>query len=66
MDHYKKTANAEKRAKEPEFTKKSEIETLKRNKTKKQPKSKKEEIPPSQTYLQSANKDHPIVIGKEV
>jgi hypothetical protein len=65
MDHYKKIANAEKRAKEPEFTKKSEIETLKRNKTKK-PKSKKEEIPPSQTYLQSANKDHPIVIGKEV
>ena len=65
MDHYKKTANAEKKAKEPDFTEKSEKETAKRKKSRKTTIKQREEIPPSQTYLQSATKENPIVIGEE-
>lgn len=65
LDHYKKTANAEKKAKDPDFTEKSEKETAKRKKSKKTTIKQREEIPPSQTYLQSATKENPIVIGEE-
>jgi hypothetical protein len=50
LDHYKKTANAEKKAKDPDFTEKAEKETAKKKKSKSKG-TKKAEIPPSQTYL---------------
>lgn len=66
LDHYKKTANAEKKAKDPDFTEKAEKETAKRKSKSRRTATRKEEIPPSETYLQSATKENPIVIGDAI
>ena len=46
------------------FTEKSEVKSpMKKKKAKNQ---KKEAIPPSETYLQSATKENPISIGRDI
>lgn len=58
LDHYKETAIAAKKVKELEFTEKSDVNSpMKKKRSKNQ---KKEIIPPSETYLQSATKENPI------
>ena len=66
MNLYKESATTIKKEKPDDFTEKAEKETLKQRKKSRNVKIKKEEVQPSDIYLQSTTKDNPIVIGKNV
>jgi hypothetical protein len=58
LDHYKESALVAKKAPELEFTEKSDNQSPSKKKRGKN--QKKEIVPPSETYLQSATKQNPI------
>ena len=65
LENNKDLALIAKKKEELPFTEKSEMQSPMK-KARKGKKQEKEIIPPSETYLQSATKENPISIGREV